>query len=89
MGNSDHGTAYIMVGGDNGELRPRHYIDVYSIESRVPCGSRPRRQSTRGTLPPPPPAISTRAVVGAAGGSRGGASECGNLVGVEAPAVMA
>jgi len=34
MGNSDHGTTYIRVGGDNGELRPWHYIYVYSIKSR-------------------------------------------------------
>jgi len=35
MGNSDHGTTYMRVGGDNGELRPWHYIYVYSIESRL------------------------------------------------------
>ena len=26
MGNSDHGTAYMRVGGDDGELRPWHFI---------------------------------------------------------------
>jgi len=26
MGNSDHGTTYMRVGGDDGELRPWHYI---------------------------------------------------------------
>ena len=26
MGNSDHGTTYMRVGGDEGELRPWHYI---------------------------------------------------------------
>ena len=26
MGNSDHGTAYMRAGGDDGELRPEHYI---------------------------------------------------------------
>ena len=35
MGNSDHGTTYMRVGGDDGELRPWHYIYVYSIESRL------------------------------------------------------
>ena len=35
MGNSDHGTEYMRVGGDNRELRPEHYIKVYSIESRL------------------------------------------------------
>ena len=34
MGNSDHGTTYMRVGGDDGELRPWHYIYVYSIESK-------------------------------------------------------
>ena len=33
MGNSDHGTTYMRVGGDDGELPPWHYIYVYSIES--------------------------------------------------------
>ena len=28
MGNSDHGTKYMRVGGDDGELRPWHYIDT-------------------------------------------------------------
>ena len=32
MGNSDHGTAYMRVGGDDGELRPWHCIYVNSIE---------------------------------------------------------
>ena len=31
MGNSDHGTTYMRVGGDDGEFRPLHYIYVYSI----------------------------------------------------------
>ena len=26
MGNSDHGTAYTRVGGDDGELRPWRYV---------------------------------------------------------------
>jgi len=26
MGNSDQSTTYMMVGGDDGELRPWHYI---------------------------------------------------------------
>ena len=26
MGNSDHGTSYMRVGGDDGELRPWHFI---------------------------------------------------------------
>jgi len=35
MGNSDHGTTYMRVGGDNGELRLWQRIYVYSIESRL------------------------------------------------------
>ena len=35
MGNSDNGTSYMRVGGDDGEHRPWHYIYVYSIESRL------------------------------------------------------
>ena len=35
MGISDHGTTYIKVGGDDGELRPWHYIHVCSIDSRL------------------------------------------------------
>ena len=35
MGNSYHGTTYMRVGGDDGELRPWHYIYVYSIEYDV------------------------------------------------------
>ena len=35
MGNFDHGTTYMRVGGDDGELRPWHYIYVYGIESRL------------------------------------------------------
>ena len=35
MGNSDHGTEYMRVGGDYEEFRPWHYIYVYSIESRL------------------------------------------------------
>ena len=35
MGNSDHDTTYMRVGGDDGKLRPWHYIYVYSIESRL------------------------------------------------------
>jgi len=35
MGNSDHSTTYMRVGGDDGELRPWYYIYVYSIESRL------------------------------------------------------
>ena len=31
MGNSDHDTTYMRLGGDDGELRPWHYIYVYSI----------------------------------------------------------
>jgi hypothetical protein len=49
MGNSDHGTTYMRVGGDNGELQPWHYIYVCSIASRLirrviyerTCGWRP------------------------------------------------
>ena len=26
MGNSDHGTSYMRVGGDDGELRPWHFL---------------------------------------------------------------
>ena len=35
MGNFDHGTIYMRVGGDHRELRPWHYIYVYSIEIRL------------------------------------------------------
>ena len=28
MGNSDHGTTYMRVGGDAGALRPWHYIHL-------------------------------------------------------------
>ena len=35
MGNSDHVTTYMRVGGDDGELRSWHYIYVNSIESRL------------------------------------------------------
>ena len=35
MGNSDHGSTYMRVGGDDGELRPWHYAYVYSIGSRL------------------------------------------------------
>ena len=35
MGNSDHGTTYVRVRGDDGELRPWHLMYVYSIESRL------------------------------------------------------
>ena len=35
MGNSDHGTVYMRVGENDRELRPCHYIYVYSIESRL------------------------------------------------------
>ena len=35
MGNSDHGTTYIRVEGDDVKLQPRHYIYLYSIESRL------------------------------------------------------
>jgi len=35
MGNSDHGTTYMMVRGNDGQLRPWHYIYVYSIEHRL------------------------------------------------------
>ena len=35
MGNFDHGTTYMRVGGDDGELRPLHYMYVYSNESRL------------------------------------------------------
>ena len=34
MGNSDHGTTYMRVGGGDGELRPWHCIYVYSIETQ-------------------------------------------------------
>ena len=34
MGNSDHGTTCMRVGGGDGELRPWHYIYVDSIESK-------------------------------------------------------
>ena len=41
MGISDHGTASMRVGGDDGELRPLHDTDVYSIERilMMRCGS--------------------------------------------------
>ena len=35
MGNSDHGTTYMRVGGTDGELRPWHYVYVDGIESRL------------------------------------------------------
>ena len=35
MGNSDNGTTHMRVGEDNGELRPWHYMYVYSIKSRL------------------------------------------------------
>ena len=35
MGNSDYDTAYMRVGGDDGELRLWHYIYVYSIRGRL------------------------------------------------------
>ena len=35
MGNPDHGTTYMRVRGDDGELRPWHFIYVYSIENRL------------------------------------------------------
>ena len=35
MGNSDHGTTHMTAGGNDGELRPLHYIYVYSIGSRL------------------------------------------------------
>ena len=34
MGNLHHGTTYMRVGGNDGELRPWHYIYAYRIESR-------------------------------------------------------
>ena len=36
MGNSDHGATYMTVGGHDGELRPWHYIYVYSIANGNP-----------------------------------------------------
>ena len=45
MGNSDHGTSYMRVGGHDGELRLWHYIYVYSIESRL------IRNQKRGEVP--------------------------------------
>ena len=56
MGNSDHGTTCMRVGGDDGELRPLHYIYLYSIDSRL----------THNTPPYPP-----RACVPAPCGYRG------------------
>ena len=45
MENSDHGTTYMRAGGDDGELRPWHYIYVYSItfdmELVAPDGQNP------------------------------------------------
>jgi hypothetical protein len=38
MENSDHGTTYIRVGRDDGELRPWHYMYIHSIESRLKGG---------------------------------------------------
>ena len=35
MRNSDPGTTHMRVGRDDGELRPCHYIYIYSIESRL------------------------------------------------------
>ena len=40
MGNSDHGTTYMRVGEDDGELRPWHYIYVYNQKRG---GERPAR----------------------------------------------
>jgi hypothetical protein len=50
MGNSDHGTKYVRVGGDDEELRPWLYIYVDSIESRLMM--RVRYDSCSSQCPP-------------------------------------
>ena len=43
------GVWVVRVGGDDGELRPWHYIYVYSIESRLIM--RPKRGGANETVP--------------------------------------
>ena len=42
MGNSDYGTTYMTVGGDDWRVRPSHYIYAHSITRplRPACGWR-------------------------------------------------
>ena len=47
MGNFDHGTSYMREVGDDGELRPWHYIYVHSIESRLIRKVQPPQPETR------------------------------------------
>jgi hypothetical protein len=35
MDHSDHGTTYMRVGGEDGELRPWRYMYVYGIERKL------------------------------------------------------
>ena len=46
MGNSDHGTACMRVGGDDGGLGPWHCIYVYLFPSAIPMSL--RRVGTAG-----------------------------------------
>ena len=48
MGNSDHGTKYMRVGGDDGELRPWHYVHVYSHLQKL--RQRARSCASRGFM---------------------------------------
>ena len=48
MENSDHGTTYIRVGRDDGELRPWHYMYIHSIESRLKGGGVPEGPRRKG-----------------------------------------
>ena len=51
MGNSDHGTTYMREGGDDGELRPWHYMYVYSIDSRMETQTEHPPRATWKPLP--------------------------------------
>jgi len=51
MGNSDHGTTYMRIIGDDGELRPWHYIYVCPKFTRPPCVLL-RHSLGRGCTPP-------------------------------------
>jgi len=51
MGNSDHSTTYMREGGDDGELRPLHYIYVGSIKSSlimIPASSNRNQETEKG-----------------------------------------
>jgi hypothetical protein len=54
MGNSDHGTTYMRVGGKDGELRPWHYMCVYSIKSRLIRRVMYRQPASAGNVGAPP-----------------------------------